>query len=336
MQKSENTLHPYKTLIEDISGCTVVEEEGNTLLIQPPLSKAQNWGWGLAEWTVLELGNGDVCGFYWKIGGEGKNPLVCALHHDDWALVPWSSNLISFFELIVNNDEDSPFSSDFWFDKEELEDILSEYDIPTNKFKKSNQIKNLEDAMLIDSQSPICLKLRGDQYCQEKNMDLAKECYLKALSILPEYGDASFALGMLYRSQRKDNLAIPQFIDSFAAPLYFSKAKEKSLLLLSRYKDDGLYDTSDPVWKRRQSLKLDDGEKKPIFHKIINEIIEEYIQLKEFRRAIGLRLFLGAFACSDENLTHRYQLKDHQRLLEQNLEVCDMVKRLPLQQDQEN
>lgn len=219
------------------------------------------------------------------------------MHHDDWELFPWSSNLINFFRLIAANPNkaDPPFNTQFWFDAKELEDELNYYNIIPG-FKNIPKVTTLEDALLIDSQSPVCLKYMGDKHRQKGNADLAKEYYLKALSSLPEYGDTSFALAMLYRSQRKDSLAIPHFINALASPFYFSKEQEKTLLMLNAYKDSSLYDSKDPIWKRRHSIKLDDGEKYPTFHRVLNEVIEEYIQLKEFRRAIGLRIFLGVFS----------------------------------------
>ena len=100
--------------------------------------------------------------------------------------------------------------------------------------------------------------------------------------------------------------------------------------MLSAYKDSSLYDSEDPIWKRRHSIKLDDGEKNPTFHYVINDIIEEYLQFKKFRRAIGLRLFLGAFSRNDKYLIHHYQHNDHEMLLRQNLVVAGMEKRLIL------
>lgn len=69
-----NTLEDkYKPLIEGMSRCSVVVKNKDNIIIQPPsLKSPSDWGWGIAEWNIFELGNGDVCGFYWKIGGEKK------------------------------------------------------------------------------------------------------------------------------------------------------------------------------------------------------------------------------------------------------------------------
>lgn len=325
-----NTIEKYKPLIEEMSRCSVVVKDESNILIQP-LHQEFPQDWGLAEWNVFELGNGDGCCFYWKIGAEEENPIVCALHHDDWELFPWSSSIFNFFRLIAaNRIETEPlFSNDFWFKLDELKDLLEYYHLST-EFLNIAKATTLEEIIKVDNQSPVCLKYMGDLCKQKGNLDLAKDYYLNALASLPEYGHASFALGMLYRSQCQDKLAIPHFIDSVASPFYFSKEKEKTIRMLSAYKDSSLHDNKDPIWNRRHEIQLDDGEKYPTFHKILNEIIEEYIQLKEFRRAIGLRIYLGSFARDDERLTNRYQLKEHQRLLRQDLEAAGMEKRILL------
>ena len=213
--------------------------------------------------------------------------------------------------------------------KEDLEYLLCDYGHQED-YKNIQPVKSLREAVTMDDKSPVCLKYLGDSYRKTRNIALAEECYKKALLVLPEYGEASFALAMLYRSELNNHLAIPHFIDAFTAPFYFIKDKAKILQLLSRYSDDNLYDKNDPVWKRRYMFKLDEGEKYPNFHRIINEVIEEYMEKGEFKRAIGLRLFLGTFARSDERLVHRYQLRDHQMLLCQNLETAGFNKRIPL------
>jgi hypothetical protein len=287
--------------------------------------------WGFIEWEVFECGNGDYFGFYWKIGAEDQNPIVCALHHDDWELMPWASSLERFFRIATANEvhKITPFAENFWVNKEELQEILeglNHQDIYDNCFT----VRTLEDILTIDNHSPICLKYLGDQYREEKNISAAIEYYRRALFVLPEYGDASFALAKIYRSQRDQHLAIPHFIDAFTAPFYFSKDKDKILHLLKGYNDDSLYDMKDPLWKRRHLIKLDEEEKHPSFHHLLNEIIDEYIELKEFQRAIGLRLFLGNFAQSDERLSHRYQLSDHRKLLRKNLEDAGFNGRIRL------
>lgn len=323
-------INKYKPLIKDISSCSIIETDKDNFIIQP-LHLESQCDWGFIEWNVFELGNGDYCGFYWKIGCEDENPLVCALHHDEGQLLPWASSLDSFFRLVALNEIENevPFKSNFWFDKEGLEDLFNYYGCEYN-FKKIKKVQNLEDALSIDAMSPICLKYMGDRWRQESNFEFAKDYYLKALSSLPEYGDASFALAMLYRSQQQHNLAIPYFIDAFTAPFYFSKEQEKILRILRLYDDDSFHDNKDPIWTRRQKIKLDDGDKYPTFHHVLNEVIEEYLQLGEYRRVIGLRLFLGLFARADERLINRYQLSDHQRLLRKELEIAGLERRIQL------
>lgn len=321
----------YKALIKGISDCRIVEKNNKIFIQPPPVKLGIDWGCGIAEWRDFELGNGDVCGFYWKIGSEEENPLVCARHHHENELLPWSSSLVHFFKLIAANEieTDDFFVRNFWFNTEALDELLDDYSVVC-EFQDLKKMKSLEDALLIDPESPVCLKYAADRYRKNESFDLAKEHYLKALISLPEYGDASFSLAMLYRAQRESSAAVPHFIDALASPFYFSKEKEKAIKMISSYKDDCLYDTQDPIWKRRHSLKMNDEEKNPHFFQMFNEIIEEYMDRKEYRRAISLRIYLGALAHKNERLCRRYSLKDHQQLLRQNLEMAGMEKRILL------
>ena len=43
--------------------------------------------------TLFEIGNGDMTGFYWPIGREINEPLLCDTYHDAWSLGPQASSL---------------------------------------------------------------------------------------------------------------------------------------------------------------------------------------------------------------------------------------------------
>lgn len=56
---------------------------------------------GYVPFRVLEIGNGDTFGFYWPIGREHADPLVCTTQHDAGRLLPYASSLEDCLRLIV-------------------------------------------------------------------------------------------------------------------------------------------------------------------------------------------------------------------------------------------
>src|SRR5687767_11862145 len=54
---------------------------------------------GYLAWNRLDVGNGDTYGYYWPIGCEEGDPLVCTTMHDAWALEPVASGLAEAVRL---------------------------------------------------------------------------------------------------------------------------------------------------------------------------------------------------------------------------------------------
>lgn len=326
---TRDQLENYKVLVSALSNYNqaVICDDG--LLIPAPDKQSEDPYCGCLPWAALELGNGDTGAFYWKITEEDKNPIIVACHHDEGRFIPWASDLELFLKLCLNMDELNALQ-DFWFDKEALEDMAGgslEY------LRHRQPIKTIDDALKLCPDSPFLLKLKADEYYEQDKLSLAEHLYKRCLEVLPEYGDCSYKLGMLYRNQRKTEHAITFLISAFNSSVYFSciELKCKILNILSRFDDIEFQNKDDPLWKRRKSLNIDDGEKKPTFHIIINEMIEEYIDRKEFHYAYGLRSLLGAFAWQDEGLTHRYRARQHRELLEHDLKLCNLERRIPIE-----
>jgi hypothetical protein len=55
---------------------------------------------GYLRWTVLEVGNGDDYGYYWPVGREDRDPIVCATEHDAGRVVPIASTLAGCLRLV--------------------------------------------------------------------------------------------------------------------------------------------------------------------------------------------------------------------------------------------
>src|SRR5262245_33624700 len=55
---------------------------------------------GYLPWDVFEVGNGDTYGYYWPVGHEDREPLVCTTEHDVFRVVPIASDLAGCLRLL--------------------------------------------------------------------------------------------------------------------------------------------------------------------------------------------------------------------------------------------
>jgi hypothetical protein len=51
--------------------------------------------------NLFDVGNGDSAGFYWPIGGESREPIVCDMHHDGTYLEPEACSLEGLVRLRI-------------------------------------------------------------------------------------------------------------------------------------------------------------------------------------------------------------------------------------------
>ena len=55
---------------------------------------------GYLRWRVLEVGNGDTYGYYWPVGNENQDPIVCTTEHDASRVIPFASTLAGCLCLV--------------------------------------------------------------------------------------------------------------------------------------------------------------------------------------------------------------------------------------------
>lgn len=274
----------------------------------------------------------------WPLFKEKSSPIICALHHDDGQLIPWASSIESFFKVVYARDQNEYLDGNFWFSREELSEELQQYGLDKHfkpslfeKFlKRSLSIKNVEDILKIDPHSPYALKTLGDRYLKEGRIKEAQQVYLSALDIVPDYGDVMLSLSKVALLLEDQQGSISYLIKAFCAPFYFIENFSEAYDHLRQFKNDSIYDKDDPIWKRRFLIKFDLGEKNPTFHIIINDIIQDYLKLGDYAKAIGLRLSLGALASQDRALKNRYTIAMHEELLPHDLRVAHLESRIPL------
>ncbi len=263
-------------------------------LIYPPV--------GFLAWPICGLGNGDEYGYYWPLGKETSEPLVAMMSHDCGALIPVASSLEALARLgdsrevtaLVRGEEAPP-------DDSELDDG------PTTR--------TLPEKLAIDPGSPHLLVANADAAMASNNLDEAEALYLRAIEALPEYTAAHFGLAMLYRRQRKTNLAIRWMLEAVRSPLCFQGAsfwadtslplnrtdfRRKCLLWLQQTKaEDAPTAAADPLFHVRDRLSFATGVKTNDDFALYDRVIDEYVASGRTLDAIRLVMLVGELMNSE-------------------------------------
>jgi hypothetical protein len=240
---------------------------------------------GFLPWDAMQVGNGDVYGYYWPIGRETEPPIVCTTYHDDGTLVPIASSLRHAVRIVWAKDaEDDEAAA--------LAKVLH-VKPPDEELEDDDPFAALE----IDRDSPQYLTAAADaltkqQGAQEDDLKRAQRYYLKALARLPEYGLASYGLGRLYRRRRDMRSAIAAMLDTAIAPACFGGDRSACLQWLRRLPDDAFFESANPLWEIRKSLTpAPEVTQQDI--PLYESLIEAYLNSGDGVRAIRLRMLIG-------------------------------------------
>ena len=79
--------------------------------------------------TLFGVGNGDMTGFYWPIGKENDEPLLCDTYHDECSLQPQASSLEGLVKLKVAEGDCEPGDDDHQAAQELAEQLG--FDLPS-------------------------------------------------------------------------------------------------------------------------------------------------------------------------------------------------------------
>jgi tetratricopeptide (TPR) repeat protein len=148
--------------------------------------------------SLFEVGNGDTTGFYWPIGRENHEPILCDFYHDDGSLEPLASNLEGLVKLKVAEGYCDP-DDDEYQAAQELADQLG-FALPV---ARADEQLPPDLRLSLDPSSPSALKAMAAQFSGAGDLEAAITCLEHALQMLPEYTEALFMLGNLYRRQKR-------------------------------------------------------------------------------------------------------------------------------------
>jgi tetratricopeptide (TPR) repeat protein len=251
---------------------------------------------GFLRWAILEIGNGDCFGYYWPIGKENDDPIVCVTMHDSWELVPVASSLARCLRL--------QFLTGWDFDDLKLEaDSFSVPldDLPPRESDDDDSAEFDESAVPSDDvlygydpESPqLCLSAAKASIAR-RDLTAAKEQLTRALSRLPEYAEAWALSAQVCRQQQNLQGAAAAMMQALTAPICFGAGDRKRLLgALQRMNDAARPAEDDPLWDRRSELTFSDGVKEKHDYTVFEELIAAYHERGLGVRAIRLRILAG-------------------------------------------
>ena len=277
--------------------------------------------------SLFEVGNGDVSGFYWPIGRENDEPLLCDTYHDSWSLGPQASNMEGFIKLKIAEGCSEPDDDDYQA-AQELTAQLG-FTLPT---ADGSEPLPVELQLALDPDSPVVLKAAAQQAMKSGDLEGAAEHLRGALDRLPEFTEALILLGHLYRRQGKLPEAAQKLTEAIGTPLCFGWEREKALLSVKRLRDgDHRELAGDPLWSQRQQLTFATGVKRNDDFNIYEEAVAEYLRQGKGVLAVRLRVLVGELMWGETTSfreRYGYTMEKHRQLLRSEIAQAGLTDRL--------
>jgi hypothetical protein len=281
---------------------------------------------GYLPWRVLEVGNGDTYGYYWPVGYEEHDPLVCTTEHDVFRVVPLASDLGGCLRLLAATR--SAIAG-------EVREVARQFEVSLSQVRSSASSSPELSLATLDPHSPELLLAQGREALRVGDLALCEQCAREALALLPEYGSALELLSQLYRRQGRLAESAQALLDVICAPLCFGRGYEarlKSLRALQSLPDE-LVSGDDVFWRQRRSLTFHTGVKENDDLLLYEEAIAAYLAAGHGRRAIWLRMLVGELLSLETvSFQGRYgwTLEKHQVALTRDLVAAGFSARLPM------
>jgi hypothetical protein len=241
---------------------------------------------GYLRWTVLAVGNGDTYGYYWPVGHEDRDPIVCTTEHDVFHVVPLASDLTGCLRLLRAT---HPEIAD------EVNEVARDFGITLAGARPSSAAPPARALAMLDSRSPQLLLAVAREAMRTGDLALCERSVVEALDLLPEYGEAAFVLSQLYRRQQRFAQAAQALLVAISSPICFGggyDARLKCLRGLQGMKDD-MFPGDDVLWRERRRLTFRTGVKENEDFRIYEEAIDSYLAAGTGPRAIWLRMLVG-------------------------------------------
>lgn len=242
---------------------------------------------GFYSFSEHELGNGDTFGLYWAIGREGEEPIVAETYHDEWSLQPHFSCLERFLSAA---------------EKAASEEAEEEGE-PLESLKGLVHVRGptIEE----DDHSPVaCLQSARDRL-QQQDVGRAIEYLERAVTVLPEYGEAQALLSAQYRRVDQPEKAVRAGIQALISPPCFGGDPTRVAGWMRRQRacPDDL--EADPIWTHREALTgRFGGTKENDQFAIFRSAIDTYLDQGEVVRAMTL---MQSYADRMGRETHSFQ-----------------------------
>lgn len=272
---------------------------------------------------LFELGNGDVHGFYWPIGRENADPILCETWHDDHTLRPDASSLEGLVRLRSQEDRGDG-------EEQLIADRLG-FEVP-DPGEDTSSISP-DERLEIDPASPTALVDAAKIATQENKLEQAESLLLRAINVLPEYTEAISMLAWLYRRMRRDREAAERAVEAIGSPLAFGPLKRlETLNWLKRLKDDAFPNLAeDPLWRERHQLTFETGEKTSGDFEVYERAVQTYLEQGRGDRAVRLRILIGELIWAEATPFRErmgYTLEVHLARLRENLARGGFERRL--------
>jgi hypothetical protein len=256
----------------------IVREWPATHGVYPPV--------GYLRWGVLAVGNGDTYGYYWPVGHEDREPIVCTTEHDSFHVVPLASDLASCLRLLRAT---QPEIAD------EIKEVARDFGVTLAGIRPSNAAPPARALSSLDPHSPQLLLEQARRAMRTADLALCERSLQAALDLLPEYGEAAVALGQLYRRQQRSADAARALLVAISTPLCFGGGDEvrlQCLRALQGMKDD-LLPADDVLWRERRRLTLRTGVRENDDFRIYEDAIAAHLSAGAGTHAIWLRMVVG-------------------------------------------
>jgi hypothetical protein len=280
---------------------------------------------GYLRWRVLEVGNGDSYGYYWPVGREDHNPIVCTTEHDRFHVVPLASDLAGCLRLLRATRRAVV---------DEIKEVAQDFEVTLTAIRPSDAASPKRALVSLDAHSPHLLFEQARAAMRTADLVSCERSLLEALHLLPEYGEAAVALGQLYRRLQRSTDAAQALLVAISTPLCFGGGDElrlKCLRSLQGMKDD-LLSADDVLWRERRRLTFRTGVRENDDLRIYEDAIAAYLASGAGARAVWLRMLVGEWMSRETvSFQERYgwTRAKHRQDLAQDLRAAGLSARIP-------
>jgi hypothetical protein len=241
---------------------------------------------GYLRWDVLQVGNGDTYGYYWPVGKENDEPIVCTTEHDVFRITPMASSLEGCLRIVRVREPEIA---------DEVKEIARDFSVDLRRLRARQESDPEHDLAELDPRSPQLLLEAARDAFRKGEVQRCERNVTLALSLMPEYAEASFTLAQLLHRTHQTEQSVAALLDAITSPLCFGGyvLRDKCLRMLQSLRDDVILTQDNPLWRERKRLTFQTGVKQNDDFRIYEEAIEWYLATGGGVHAVTLRMLVG-------------------------------------------